>query len=265
MKKRVFTVIALIAVFALVLSGCGKDETPAESQNLPATGELGLSDWSLSALAWSSSNGATVKLSAVPNYYADGMSAQFVIRVEGEDVERIDCQWDGKAFTAEADLNAEDGLCYYVVLSHDGQEQQVEVNTPANPTDELLINMAHALEAYCHMTVTDFTFSGNKLTVVQGDAQVGLPQITQDGQPAQCKKAELVLAYNEEEVSRTEMTLPAQVSQVEVADVSFDVPAMQDDEQLQLSLEITLADGQVLTAPGCTWFYNGGQLLAAVG
>lgn len=141
----------------------------------------------------------------------------------------------------------------------------MEVNTPANPVNEDLINLTHALETYCHMDVTDFTYSGSKLTVNSGSAQIVLPRIGQNGSFATCEKAELVLLYNEEEVSRLEMTLAGDVSQVEVAGVSFDVPAMQDDEQLHLALEVTLTDGQVLTAPACTWFYSDGQLLPAVG
>lgn len=266
MKKNVFAVIALIAVLALVLTGCGKKDSPAAPEKLPDSGELGLGQVELSAYAWSSNNGATVSVKAAPSYYADGMTAQFVIRVEGEDVENVECVWDNGFFCAEADLNAEDGLCYYVVLTApNGEEKQVEVNTPANPVNEDYINLAHALETYCNLEVTDFSFDGSSLTVTTGSAQIVLPRIAQNGQLAKCEKAELVLSHNESEIDRKSLTLADDVGNVEVSGVHFAVPALEDDEQLHLALEVTLADGQTLTAPGCTWFYNNSQLLPAVG
>ncbi|MDO5401244.1 MAG: hypothetical protein Q4F17_09770 [Eubacteriales bacterium] len=266
MKKNVFAVIALAAALVLVLCGCGKKDTDTPPEKLPESGELGLNSVELSAYAWSSNNGATVSVKAQPAYYAEGMKAQLVVRLEGEEVENEECTWDNGYFYAEADLNADDGLCYYLILTApDGETAELEVNTPNNPGDEDLINLAHALEAYCHMDVSDFTYSGSKLTVHSGLAQIQLPQIAQDGGSVACDKAELVLLYNEQEVARVKLPLTEDISQVAVSDVVFDVPAMQDDEQLMLNLEVTLTDGQLLTAPACTWFYNDGQLLPAVG
>lgn len=132
MKKSVFAVIALIAVFALVLAGCGKKADPAPStpETLAASGELGLADCAFTAYAWSSNNGATVSVAAKPNYYAEGMTARFDIRVEGEAVESVDCEWNGTVFKAEADLNAEDGLCYYVVLTSPEERRSRWRSTP---------------------------------------------------------------------------------------------------------------------------------------
>lgn len=268
MKKNIFAVIALIAVLALVLTGCGKKEAPAPvvPESPAEGGELGLTQVELSAYAWSSNNGATVSVKAEPTYYADGMTAQFVIRVEGEDVETVECTWDNGFFYGEADLNAEDGLCYYMILNApNGDRNQIEVNTPTNPINEDYINLAHALETYCNMDVTDFALNGDMLTVMKGSVQIVLPRIAQDGGLAQCQKAQLVLQHNETEVDRKDLALPEDVSNVEVSGVNFTVPALEDDAVLQLALEVTLTDGQVLTAPGCTWFYNDSQLLPAVG
>lgn len=265
MKKNVLALIALIAVFALLLAGCGKQQAPEETVNSNSD-VLGLFSWTMTASAWSSNNGATVTLTATPNYYKEGQTAAFVIRLEGEDVENVACAWDGKAYTAEADLNAADGLCYYVVITDaDGQQAEVAVNTPTQVTDEDLINMAHALETYCHMAVTKSALNGDMLTVISGDAQIVLPRITRDGQAAACEKAELVLRYREEEVDRQNLPLPGDVSLMEVTGINFTVPQMEDDEQLMLTLEVTLTDGQVLTAPACTWFYTDHQLVPAVG
>lgn len=266
MKKNMIALIALIAVFALVLTGCGKGNAPDAPEKLPESGELGLSGWTMSAYAWSSNNGATVSVTAAPNYYAEGMTADLVVRVEGEDVEKVSCEWNGSDFTAEADLNAADGLCYYIVLrTAEGQELEVEINTPNNETNETLINMAHALETYCHMGVTEFALNGDLLTVMEGSAEVRLPHITRDGKKAQCEKAEVILSYNEEEVSRAPLTLPEDLSSIDLKGVGFTIPAMEDDQQLSVALEVKLTDGQILSAPGGTWFYTDGQLVLAIG
>ena len=67
----------------------------------------------LNATAWSSPNGATVNVDAVPNGYAEGQKAEFCVRLEGEEIARVPCEWDGKSYKASADLNAADGYCYY--------------------------------------------------------------------------------------------------------------------------------------------------------
>lgn len=261
MKKQFPAVIALLVMTALILAGCGKS-APQEDLGLG----LGLTDWSLDARAWSSNNGATVTLTATPLSYVKGQTAALSVRLEGEEVENVACEWDGKAYTAEADLNAADGLCYYVLLSRDGGDSlEVEINTPANPSNEDIINMHTALEAFCHMAVTESSLAGNQLTITGGYAQIHLPVITRDGTAAVCEKAELVLRYNEEEVDRQSMTLGSDLEDMEVAGVTFTIPSLEDDEQLTLTLEVTLADGQVLSAPGCTWFSSGGQLIPAVG
>ena len=44
-----------------------------------------------------------------------------------------------------------------------------------------------------------------------------------------------------------------------------DIPAMEDDQQLSLRLDVTLSNGQTLTDSNGTWTYIGGELLSAVG
>lgn len=273
MRKHLLTIAALIALFALVLSGCGgKPELetatmPTASTEVPA---LGLADFSLSTTTWSSPNGATVHLTAAPIGYAEGYSAAFVVRLEGDEVANIPCQWDGKNYTADAELNAADGLCYYVLMTAaDGSTAEVPVNTPGESTDEALINMASALESYCNLMVEATAFADSKLTVTAGSVQVQAPRITNEGQAITVSKATLVLSFAGEEVDRQEVTLEngegAGAYQTALNDVSFQVPALENDQQLTLTLHVELSNGQSLSAAGGTFFYNDGELLTAVG
>ncbi|MDD5863604.1 MAG: hypothetical protein PUD80_03060 [Firmicutes bacterium] len=273
--KRIFTVIALIAVFAFVLAGCGGKEEAVVTEvgTVPelATGQsLELTSSALTATTWSSPNGATVNLTAVPNGYAEGQSAAFVVRLEGEDAANVPCDWNGSAYTASADLNAADGYSYFVILTAaDGTQSEVPVNTPANPTDDALLNMESALNSYCSMTVTASEQNGSKLTITEGSAEVQAPQITNEGETITCSKAELVLTLNEEEVARAELALEeAEIPGSYTADLAgtgFDIPAMEDDQELAVRLDVTLSNGQFLSAPGGTWMFLDGQMVTTVG
>lgn len=270
--KRKYILILLALATILALTACNSDDasptTPSVQANV-ADQPLGLAVWSMSATTWSSPNGATINLSATPNGYTEGQSASFVVRLEGEDIEAVPCKWDGTYYTASAELNAADGYCYYVILTAaDGAQAEVAVNTPTDPIDEALINLEDALNSYCDLIVDTSDYSGGKLTVSQAHAQIQLPRITNAGQAITCSEAVLVLSYNGEDIDRQALTLSdVDASGRYALDVTaaFTVPAMEDDEQLNLRLDVTLSNGQFLTAPGATWFYVGGDLLSAVG
>lgn len=270
-RKTILVLAALIAAFALVLTGCGSKDA-AETTGAPAASDasLGLASWEMSATTWSSPNGATVHVSAVPNSHSDNQYAVFTVRLEGDDVENIPCDWDGTSYTASADLNAADGYCYYVILTTtDGEQAEIAVNTPAAPTDETLINMETALNSFCHLLVESSDSDTEKLTITGGLVQIQPPQIANDGETITCSEAVLVLSYNGEEADRKVLTLPEPgtggIYTINIADIRFDIPAMEEDQQLSLRLDVTLSNGQVLTDANGTWSYIGGDLVSAVG
>lgn len=273
-KKTALILVAVLTAFALMLTGCGSKEAAAEptaaETAAPEQVPLGLDSWELTASTWSSPNGATVHLSAVPTAHSDNQYAVFSIRLEGDDVENIPCQWDGKAYTASAELNAADGYCYYVVLTTTaGEQAEFPINTPASPTDESLINMASALNSYCHLLVEASDADSSKLTITSGFVQIQPPRITDDGKAITCTEAVLVLSFNGEEVDRKVLTLPEASAtgsyELSIADSRFDIPAMEDDQQLTLRLDVTLSNGQTLSDANGTWSYIDGQLVSAVG
>lgn len=273
------SILALMLALALVLCACGGEKAPettvpattvpAETE-APAPAALALSDWSMSATTWSSPNGATIHVSATPETYADGLIAAFEVRLNGENVAVIPCEWDGTVFTASADLNAADGYSYYVVLTAaDGNTAEIAVNTASQPTVEAFINMETALASYCSVTVEESTFEGSKLTLVNGKVQVQAPTITNDNEVITCAKAELILLFNGETLDTEELTLAetetAGLFEAQLKNITFEVPEMEDDQQLDLHLNVTLSNNQVLSAFGGNWFYNNQDLLPVVG
>ena len=273
------SVLALVLVLALALCACGSEKAPETTvpattvpveTAAPAPVVLALSDWNMSATTWSSPNGATIHISATPETYAEGLIAAFEVRLNGEDIAVIPCEWDGTVFTASADLNAADGYSYYVVLTAaDGSTEEIAVNTASQPTAEAFVNMKTALDSYCSVTVEESTFEGGKLTLVSGKVQVQAPTITNDNEVITCAKAELVLLFNGETLDTEELTLTgtetAGLFEAQLQAITFDVPEMEDDQQLDLHLNVTLSNGQVLSAFGGNWFYNNQGLLPVVG
>lgn len=279
-KKRlsILTVLALTA--ALLLCACGTKSAPAAEETSAAqtaasaeaaARELNLTDWSLSVTTWSSPNGATVNLIAVPSEHAEKDSAAFVVRLEGEEITSVPCEWKDNTYVASADLNAADGYCYFVTLSgEDGAYAEVAVNTPAEPTDEALINMATSLESFCSLTLDETTLSDGSLTVLGGYALVQAPRITENGENVACAQASLVLTLDGQEVGSTALTMaPGETDKsydAILTDMSFTVPeTIAEGQQLVLRLDVVLTNGQTLTAQGGNWYYTDGGMANAVG
>ena len=278
MKKM--TILAMILVLAIALTACGGEKAPETTaatvaatvpvETAPVAQPLSLTSWNMSASTWSSPNGATVHINATPNAYAEGQKADFVVRLESDDVTTIPCQWDGTNYTASADLNAANGYCYYVVLTAaDGTVTECAVNTPAAPVNEALINMEAALASYCSVTIEESEIADNKLNLANCKVHVQAPTITNEGETISCKEAYLILSFNEEELAKVEVNLEetatAGLFEAAVSGITFDIPALEKDQKVVLSMNAALSNGQALSAFGGEWVYNEEGLLPVVG
>ena len=278
MKKM--TILAAILALAVALTACGKETAPAETTAAATTAAavteaavsqpLTLTDWSMSASTWSSPNGATVHITATPSHYEEGQRADFLVRLESDEVSSIPCQWDGTSYTASADLNAANGYCYYIVLTAaDGTAEEIAVNTPAAPIDEALIDIEASLEAYCSITVEESVFDSGKLTLSTGKVQVKTPLITNDGETISCQEAALVLTFNGETLNQKVLTLTNTdtqgLSEAALENIVFDVPEMDTAQSVELTLNVTLTNGQILSAFGGSWVLNEEGVLPVVG
>ena len=270
---KLVKLFALITVFTLLFAACGAKEEPASTP--PATqavAELGLTDWTMDASIWSSSNGASIDLTATPIAYAEGMTANFVVRLEGEDVSNNPCEWNGTAFTSFADLNAEDGYCYYVILTGaDGESVTVEINTPNTPKDESLISLASSLESYCTCAISDAPYADETLTISQGSATIQPPRISTGGKAVTCTEARLILNLDGGALALEKLEIPAEPNAdgsytFDLTGISFKVPNMEGDHQLTLALAAELSNGQTLEDESSTsWFYSDGNVSLTVG
>ena len=282
MKKM--TILTVILALAIALTACGKEQAPETTAAVAETAAattaaaetaasqpLTITDWTMTANTWSSPNGATINISAVPNYYEEGQKADFVVRLESEEIASMPCKWESNnTYSASVDLNAANGYCYYIVLTApDGTSTEVAVNTPEEPTNEAFIQLEASLASYCSVTVEESAFENSQLTLSGGNVQVQAPVIANAGETITCQEAVLVLRLNEEELAREALTLSetdtAGLFEAPLENVVFDIPEMENAQKIELTLNVTLTNGQELSAFGGNWSYNEEGLLPAFG
>ena len=281
MNKKVLSAL-LAAAVVLSLCACGKKaETPASTESetpAPTTAsqenagrELSLTEVSFSVTTWSSPNGATVNLTAVPSDYAKGDSAEFVVRLDADTVASVPCEWKDNAYMASAELNGADGYGYYVIITgKDGSIAEIPVNTPEEPVDEALVNLASYLQSYCTLTLNDAALEGDNLTILSGYALVQAPRITENSDNVACAQASLVLTLDGQEIASMPLTMaPGETDRSydsTITDMSFTIPGdLSDGQQLMLRLDAVLTNGQTLTAQGGSWTAQNGVVANAVG
>lgn len=110
-------------------------------------------------------------------------------------------------------------------------------------------------EAYCNLYVNDWAVTGGEL-VVSAFAQAVVPGGT--GQ------ARLELKWNGTTVDAKELAMyPGEAGdslEAEPAGMTFPIPQMDAEDELELWMVITLADGSDISAVGAGWYVEDGQL-----
>ena len=119
------------------------------------------------------------------------------------------------------------------------------------------------------MMVEESKVEGSTLTLSSGYAQVQLPRIGLTSDPVAITGAQLVLETAGKEIARCDLSMvPGESADryaAEIAGISFTVPQLEDDQQMDIRLEVTLSDGQTLKASGGSWFSTNGELYLVVG
>lgn len=285
MRKNILSVVLVIVmVAALMLSftGCSNDEALKEEnaalkaqveeltkrlaayENRPS-----LVESTLTGSAWSSNNGATVTVTAVPSTYDESHTAALSVQLNGVEVEFVPCEWNGEAYTGSVDLNAANGYGYYfIITTADGNPTRMELNTPNNITDDTLVYMETALSAYANMVMESWEEKDGKLVITSAFVQVQMPRLTADGK-AGYAGSQLILKSNGVELERKAIDVPegegAGSYEAAISNQAFTLPELQSDAILELWLEVTLSNGQVIDTCACTWTYFDGTLMPSVG
>lgn len=240
-----------------------------ESQLEQLMTAVNLQSWALDVEPWADSTGADVTLTAVPSGYQAGVSATFLVTLNGEQVESLPCHWDGSAFTATASLGAADGYGYYCLLISPSGTQKLPLATADSQESSIPVYLLSSLSSYCNLVVSDWVENpGSALVLTDAYAQVQLPRISAVGD-VELASTEIVLRLNDAESVRIPIKLaPSEVAgsfDLTITDLQVSMPELSDTDVLELSLEVTLTDGRNLKAVGVTWRLDKGKLTSAVG
>lgn len=230
---------------------------------------VNLQSWTLDVTPWADSTGADVTLTATPSGYETGVSATFLVMLDGKFAASEPCFWDGSAFTATARLNAADGYSYFCLITSPNGSQQLPLTGPSAPDAGVAVYLQSSLSAYCNLVVNDWIEnSGSSLVLTDAYAQAQLPQVSTEG-AVEIVTAEIVLRLNGEESCRIPVLLtPSEVAgsfDMTITDLQIPMPELEQSDVMELSLEILLSDGRHLNAFGITWTQDSGKLVSAVG
>lgn len=229
---------------------------------------VNLKAWTLDVEPWADSTGADVTLRATPSGYQSGVSATFLVMLKNEQIASIPCSWDGSEFTATVSLSALDGYSYYCLISSPSGDQQLALATPASPDGGIAVYLQSSLSAYCNLVVNDWVENPGSLVLTDAYAQVQLPQISAAGEVGM-ESAQLVLRHSGSETARVDLELnPSEVAgsyDLTISNLEIPMPKLEEEDDLELSLEVILSDGRRLTAFGATWYLDGSKLSSAVG
>ena len=298
MKKKFFsTALLMLMIVALMVfaAGCGSEPDNAADDSAARIAELeqenaalrdqlnlltaelervqqkaSLQDWAMEAKAWSDGNGATVSFTASPFNYVDGMKAALSVRMGDLEAESTNCVWDGAAFTGSVELSAADGYSYYCILINpDGSQDEIELNSPENATNDTLVYLGSNLSSYANLVVEDWEATASSLTIKSGYVQAQMPRLTFNDMEPKVSAAALVLKLNGEEVTRQDVTLnPGEGEgsfESDIEGYSFSMPALEEEFQLDLWLEVTMNTGNTVSVSGGSWYNSDGQLQLVVG
>ena len=279
-RRSFASAAVLLSLVAGSLAGCSKAPATVEAPTdptvqaattapAPVVNEVvsdSMKSITLSAKVWSSSNGATITLEAVPHKHSQNQDAYFVVHLNGEKVEDIPCSWNGTAFTASADLEAADGYEYEcVVFEGQGEGESYGLSD----VYDSLVYLQTSLAAYCNLYISDYKVENNEFCVTAGYAHVQLPQLTAGGTEVDLVSSELVFLLNGVQIDAQPITLPAGEGagsrEASLSSIRFAMPQMEDDYQLDLELKANLSDGQQLSVVGGSWYYNNGELKMSAG
>lgn len=117
--------------------------------------------------------------------------------------------------------------------------------------------------AYCDLFVGNWRVDGSTLKLDEVRVDVQLPNNTT------CLDAQLVLYCRDEVLENHSVSLaPGEAGgSLFLADPvsDFSLPALQEDDELALWLELTLSDGTTAQACGAQWYQEDGTLLLVAG
>lgn len=166
-----------------------------------AEGEKLLSEYDAEFEALPDWTKAQMVFQAVPKTWQAGDAAYLSLRQDGEELYKMNCGWDGVAFSVEEAVPYGAYESYFVLCREDGSQAQQNVT-------EAFYNLPDQLEPVCELDVCDFSLEYTSGTMTLDTFIMWLEppwiMLKEDASPA-WTKLDLVITKNGTEVSRLDL------------------------------------------------------------
>ncbi|MGM9593419.1 MAG: helix-turn-helix domain-containing protein [Candidatus Onthomonas sp.] len=229
-----------------------------------------LSGWTLTPSGGEAA--VAVTLSATPKEYQEGDQGIFSVQLDGEEIARSECQWNGVCYTASAELAIEDGYSYCFILNRAGGQTFEILADLSNPSGAYeLVYLKESTTPEFTARVLQWTTEGaTGLRITECNVSYTAPSysLSKTLEPV---SMDWVLYVNGEEVSRAEeQTVKALAEDVGpdelLSGFDSDTPvdfacALTEGDYAELRAELHLQNGlNAETVAGC-WIVRDGALL----
>ena len=158
-------------------------------------------------------------------------------------------------------LNSGNAKLTQLELQNKNLQEQLSILSASVSKDQI------SSDAYCHLMVNDWEGNLKELTLTSGIAQVVLP--TSSETELLIQSSQLVLRQGIQEIERWAVTLVATDSNASfeavLENVRFQLPTLQENDQVDVWLEVVLSDGQILLSPAYGWYRFGDELFMVAG
>ena len=185
---------------------------------------------------------------------ADATDADAFLKILAEDtlITRERCRWDGESYSAQAELMPLNGCTY--ILDLGGTEYVLA--SPANGACPDLVNLADSLSAYCNMILGDWIVESGRLTLDSCHLQVQAPRLGTVTLPAS-QEVRILLKHRGDLVEGAAVILEqgegAASYEGILTGLSLSMPDLEAGSQVDLWMEATLADGQMVSVCAANW------------
>lgn len=282
-------VLPLLLALGLILGGCGgntkeyeaeirqlREENNALTQQVEALQAqleqmqyTRLESWTLDARGTGEEDPAEITFSARPAAFEEGTRAELLVTLEGGEVVRTPCSWNGESFEGTITLEPQDGYGYYCILTtQEGTAEQADLTTPDRPVLPKLVYLKSSLQSFVSAYVSNQRMDKGQITV-DVTVSVQLPLLTADGNPVSVSQASLQWMLDDTVLNEVPLELTDGETEGSytgsVQGIVQSCPELEEGSTLKLFVNARLSDGRSLTCEAASWTGTADGLEDAVG
>ena len=177
---------------------------------------------------------------------------------------QADCQWDGQCYTARAAVEPVNGCTYILTV----EDTEYVLASPTNGAYPDLVNLSDSLSAYCNLILGDWITESGKLILDTCHLQVQAPLLGTVELPG-TQEVRIMLKHRGDLVDGVTATLEpgegAASYEGILTGLSLTLPELAEGDAVEVWMEATLADGQMVTTCAGTWTRLSGNWEMAAG